>query len=88
MAITRAREVAVHVRDTPGNIVTPIPLGVTLRDFTESVLPYILVEDDAQVVGDWGGMERVIHTTCLKDWEVRLVQHLVAQPLQKKAEVQ
>ena len=84
MANNGKSEVAVHVRDPLGNIVTPIPLGVTLPDFTEWALPYVLVEDDGQVVGDWGGLERVAHTTCLQPWEVRLVQHLVAKPLQPK----
>ena len=84
MANTWGKEVAVQVRDPLGNIVTPIPLGVTLPHFTEWPLPYVFVEDDGQDVGDWDGLERVAHTTRLQPWEVRLVQHLVAKPLQGK----
>ena len=57
---------------------------VILPHFTEWALPYVLVEDDGHVVGDWGGLERVIHTTNLKPWEPRLVQHLMGKPLFKK----
>ena len=84
MASTPNEEVAVHVRDPPANIVTPIPLGATLPDFTEWALPYLFVEDAGQDVGDLGGLEKVAGTTRLQPWEVRLVQHLVAKPLQGK----
>ena len=39
-----------QVKDPLGNIVTPKSLGVTLLDFTEWVLPYVLVEGDGQDV--------------------------------------
>ena len=84
MANTRNKALAVRVRDPLGNIVTPSPLGVTLPNFTERALPYVLVEDDGQDVGNWGGLEKVAHTSERAPWDGRLVQHLVSKPLQAK----
>ena len=53
MAKTRKDDVAVHVKDSLGNNLKPQLLGVILLDFTEWALPYVLVEDDGQLVGDW-----------------------------------
>ena len=39
MANTRKKEVALHVKDSLGNIVTPIPLEVTLPAFPDFTLP-------------------------------------------------
>ena len=49
-ANTLKKALAVQVRDPLGNIVTPKSLGVTLLDFNEWVLPYVLVEGDGQDV--------------------------------------
>ena len=84
MANTRKGDVALHVKDPPGNIVKPHLLGIILPDFTEWALPYVLVDDDGQVVGDWGGMERVTNTTNLQPWEHKSLQHLAGKPLFKK----
>ena len=55
MANTREDQVSIYVKDAPGNIVKPRLLGVILPDFTEWALPYVLVENDGQDSGDWGG---------------------------------
>ena len=59
-------------------------MGVTLTDFTEWTLPYILLQDDGQDVGNWGWLVRVGHTRELARWEGRLVQQLVHKPFQMK----
>ena len=41
MANTRKDDVAVHVRDSLGNVVTPHLLGVFFLDFPEWALPYV-----------------------------------------------
>ena len=84
MANTRKDDVVVHVTDPLRNTVKPHLLGVILPDFTEWALPYVLVEDDGHVVGDWSGMQRVTHTTSLQPWEHRLLQHPARKPLFKK----
>ena len=52
LANTRKDEVSVRVKDPLGNIVKPRLLGVILPDFTEWALLYVLVEGDAQDLGD------------------------------------
>ena len=84
MANTRKDEVSVRVKDALGNIVNPRHLGVILPDFTEWALLYVLVEDDGQDSGDWGGLVRVTNTSKLDLWEQRLVQHLVGKPFYHK----
>ena len=66
----------------------PHLLGVILPDFTEWALPYVLVEDDGQFVGDERGLVRVTHTTNLELWEQRLLQHLAGKPLFHKQKYQ
>ena len=71
MANTRSKEVAVHARDPLGNIVTPIPLGVTVRDFTQLALPYVLVEDDRMLgpgVGWKGWPTQAVCNNRRSDW--------------------
>ena len=88
MANTRKDDLAVHVKDPLGNVVKPHLLGVILSDFTEWALPYVLVEDDGQFVGAWGGLVRVTHTTNLEPWDQRLLRHLVRKPLFHKRKYQ
>ena len=66
----------------------PYLLGVILPEFTEWALPYVLVEDDGQFVGDERGLVRVTHTTNLEPWEQRLLQHLAGKPLFHKQKYQ
>ena len=73
-----------HVRNLQGNIVTPMPLGVTLPDFTEWALPFLLVEDDGQDVGNPCGLVKVGHTREVAQWEGRPVQQLMHKLLQMK----
>ena len=61
-----------------------MPLGVTLLDFTEWALAYVLLEDDGQDVGKWGRLVRVAHTKELAKWEGTVLQHLVHKPVQIK----
>ena len=84
MANTQKKEVPMQVRDPLGNIVAPMSLGVTLRDFTELAMAYVLAEDDGQNVGDCSGLERVAHTTQLAPRPVKVVQHLVTKPSRGK----
>ena len=81
MANTRKDEVVVRVNDPLGKIAKARLLGVILPDFTEWALPYVLVEEDGQVVGDWEGLVKVTHTTNPDPWEQRLIQHLAGKPL-------
>ena len=66
--------------------VEPIHLGVTLADFTEWALPYILIKDEDTDWAGWHeieGLERVCHTLELPDHAQRPVQFLLTKPLQK-----
>ena len=65
--------------------VTPLHLGVTLPDFTEWALPYILIKDEDTKGESWRdieGLERVCHTNQLEEWEKRPVQFSFHKPLQ------
>ena len=66
--------------------VEPIQLGVTLPDFAEWALPYILIKDEDTNWAGWHdneGLERVCHTDELPDHAKRPVQLLITKPLQK-----
>ena len=61
----------------------PIHLGVTLPDFTEWALPYILIRDEDTDWAGWHdikGLARVCHTQDLADDEQRPVQFLLTKP--------
>ena len=63
--------------------VEPKHLGVTLPDFTEWALPYILIRDEDTHWAGWHdneGLERVCHTQDLADHEQRPVQFLLTKP--------
>ena len=63
--------------------VEPKHLGVTLPDFTEWALPYILIRDEDTAWAGWHdieGLERVCHTQDLADHEQRPVQFLLTKP--------
>ena len=60
--------------------VEPIHLGVTLRDFTEWALPYILIKDEDTDWAGWHdieGLDGVCHTDELLDHAKRPVQLLI-----------
>ena len=66
--------------------VEPIHLGVTLPDFTECALPYILIKDEDTNWAGWHeieGLERVCHTQDVPDHAKRPMQFLITKPLQK-----
>ena len=57
-------------------------LGVTLPDFTEWALPYLLIRDEDTNWAGWHdieGLERVCHTQDLADHEQRPVQFLLTK---------
>ena len=83
MANKRVGTLEMRVRLEAGDV-KPKHLGVTLPDFTEWALPYILLRDeDTGWVGwhDIEGLERVCHTDELADHEQRPVQFLLSNPL-------
>ena len=66
--------------------VEPIHLGVTLPDFTQWALPYILIKDEDTNWAVWheiDELERVCHTDDLPDHAKRPVQFVITKPLQK-----
>ena len=66
--------------------VEPIHLGVTLPDFGEWALPYILIEDEDTDWAGWHkieGLKRVCHTQELPDHAQRPVHFLLPKTLQK-----
>ena len=82
MANKRVGTLEMRVRLEAGDV-KPKHLGLTLTDFTEWALPYILLRDeDTGWVGWHGieGLERVCHTDELADHEQRPVQFLLSKP--------
>ena len=82
MANKRVGTLEMRLRLESGEV-EPIHLGVTLADFTEWALPYILIrEGDTDWAGwrDIEGLERVCHTQDLTDHEERPVQLLLTKP--------
>ena len=66
----------------PSGEVEPIHLGVTLPEFTEWALPYILIKDEDTDGAGWHaieGLERVCHTQDSADHEQRPVQFLLTK---------
>ena len=82
MANKRVAALEMRLRLQSGEV-EPVHLGVTLPDFTEWALPYILIRDEGIDWAGWHdieGMERVCHT---QDWaghEQRRVQFLLTKP--------
>ena len=64
------------------NDVTPHHLGVTLPDFTQWALPYVLLEGDS-VDEELSGLERVTHAAQLSPDARVMVQKLIHKPLGK-----
>ena len=65
--------------------VTLLHIGVTLPDFTEWALPYILIKDEDTNWAGWHnieGLERVCHTDHVEKWAKMLVQFLINKPLE------
>ena len=82
MANKRVGTLEMRLRLQSGEV-EPIHLGVTLPDFTEWALPYILIRDEDTDWAGWHdikGLERVCHTQDLADDEQRLVQFLLTKP--------
>ena len=82
MANKRVGTLEMRVRLEAGDV-EPKHLGVTLPDFTEWALPYILIRDEDTDWAGWhdiDGLERVCHTQDLADHEQRPVQFLVTKP--------
>ena len=67
-----------------GTSLHPCPCGSPSPTSWSGPCPPVLLEDDGQDVGNWGGLVKVGHTRELAPWERRLVQHLVHKPLQAK----
>ena len=85
MANKRVGTLEMRMRLESGKV-EPIHLRVTLPDFMEWALPYILIKDEDTNWGAWHeieGVQRVCHTHELQDFEKRLVQFLITKPLQK-----
>ena len=85
MANTRVWTLEMRLRLETGEV-EPIHLGVTLPDFTEWALPYILIKDEDIDWAAWHdieGLERVCHKDEMRDHAKRLVQFLITKPLQK-----
>ena len=83
MANKRVGTLETQLRLQSGEV-EPIHLGVTLPDFTEWALPYILIKDtDWALWHEIDGLERVCHTQELPDHAQRPVQFLLTKPLQK-----
>ena len=82
MANKRVGTLEMRVRLEAGGV-EPKHLGVTLPDFTEWALPYILIRDEDTSWAGWhdiDGLERVCHTQDLADHEQRPVQLLLTKP--------
>ena len=85
MANKRVGTLEMRLRLETGEV-EPIDLGVTLPDFTEWVLPYILIKDEDTDRAGWHdveGLERVCHTDDLPDHAKGPIQFLITKPLQK-----
>ena len=82
MANSRSKALAVLLRYLVGNDDLPRHLAVTIPDFTESALRYVLLVHDAQDVAQWGGLVRVGHT--MGQWERRVSQKLMHKAVQLK----
>ena len=83
MANKRAVTLEMRMRLETGEV-KPLHLGVTLPEFTEWALPYILIKDEDTSWAAWldiEGVERVCHTDELQDFERRPVQLLITKPL-------
>ena len=83
MANKRVGTLEMRLRLETGEV-EPIHLRVTLPDFTEWALPYILIKDDDTNWAAWhesDGLERVCHTDELPDFAKRRVQFLITKPL-------
>ena len=82
MANKRVGTLEMRLRLQPGEV-EPKHFGVTLPDFTEWALPYILIRDEDTAWAGWHdieGLERVCHTQDLADHEQRPVQFLLTKP--------
>ena len=82
IANKRVGTLEMRVRLEAGDV-KPKHLGVTLPDFTEWALPYILLRDEDTGWAGWHdieGLERVCHTQDLADHEQRPVQFLLTKP--------
>ena len=82
MANKRVGTLEMRLRLETGEV-EPKHLGVTLPDFTEWALPYILIRDEDTSWAGWHdieGLERVCHTQDLADHEQRPVQFLLTKP--------
>ena len=69
MANKRADTVEIRLRIQTGDV-KRMHRGVTLLDFTEWVLPYILIKDEDTNCAEWHGIEglvRMCHTDNLED---------------------
>ena len=85
MANNRVGKLEMRLRLETGEV-EPIHLGVTLPDFTEWALPYILIKDEDTDWAAWydiEGLESVCHADELPDHAKRPVQFLITKPLQK-----
>ena len=85
MANKRVGTLEMRVRLEVGDV-EPNHLGVTLPDFTEWALPYILLRDEDTGWAGWHdieGLERVCHTQDLADHEQRPVQFLLTKPFRE-----
>ena len=81
MANKRVGRLEMRLRLETGEV-EPIHLGVTLPDFTEWALPYILIKDDDKNWAAWheiDGLERVCHTDELPDFTKRPPQLLITK---------
>ena len=82
MANKRVGTLEMRLRLETGEV-EPKHLGVTLPDFTEWALPYILIRDEDTAWAGWHdieGLERVCHTQDLADHEQWPVQFLLTKP--------
>ena len=85
MANKRVGTLEMRVRLEAGGV-EPKHLGVTLPDFTEWALPYILLRDEDTGWAGWHdieGLQRVCHTQDLADHEQRPVQFLLTKPFRE-----
>ena len=85
MANKRADTLEMRMRLETGEV-NPMHLRVTLSDFTDWALLYILIKDEDTNWAVWHEVERVArvcHTDEFQDFQKRLVQFMITQPLQK-----
>ena len=83
MANKRVGTLEMRLRLQSGEV-EPKHLGVTLPDFTEWALPYILIRDEDTKWAGWHdieGLDRVCHAQDWADHEQRPVQFLLTKPL-------